>query len=187
LLPADYPGEFNQALMDIGAQYCQARTTVCAACPLEPFCQTRKRGAPSVDSRALKKEEKPRRYATFFCVIADGKILLERRPEEGLLGGLYGLPTTPWTEKSQSFATATPAAITTKIAVRTAHLPIIQWRLSRSIEHTFTHFHLHAHVLVASIPWKEEYKHTGTWVPYSQLWKYGIPTAFKKAIRIEDF
>ncbi|MDR0406578.1 MAG: A/G-specific adenine glycosylase [Holosporales bacterium] len=172
LCPAKYPGDFNQALMDLGAQYCRAHQVVCTLCPLEMFCLAYRENQPFMYPYPKEKAEKRTRYALFFCALSGGHLLLERRPEKGLLGGLYGLPTTPWTETLQN---TTP--IDTPIKT-------VQWLLLHEITHTFTHFRLHAHILYAQVPWREKgNEERFLWVPYTQLAHYGIPTVFKKALK----
>jgi A/G-specific adenine glycosylase len=170
LLSIEYPGDFNQALMDIGAQYCQMRQVACVCCPLQAFCQARQSNAPLSYPSHRKGTERRMRYAIFFCILGKDTLLLERRPEKGLLGGLYGLPTTPWTQTPQDSApTIGPLGIT-------------QWQFSHIVTHTFTHFRLQARVLYTYV--SEQNPYAGfSWIPHTHLEKYALPTVFKKALR----
>jgi A/G-specific adenine glycosylase len=169
LLSLECPGDFNQALMDIGAQYCQAHRVTCMCCPLKEFCQAKQSNAPLLYPAPRKKTEKRARYATFFCIWCKDTLLLEQRPEKGLLGGLYGLPTTLWTETPQD-------------SVPTGPLGITQWHFSCTVTHIFTHFRLQARVLHAHVP-EQGFCAGFLWVPCAHLEEYALPTVFKKALR----
>jgi A/G-specific adenine glycosylase len=168
-----HPGDTNQAFMDIGALYCRAHRASCPACPLSPFCRTSQENAGEILFAAPPKEQKPTRYATFFHISAEGCLLLEQRPPQGLLGGLYGLPTTAW-DSEQEQAVVFPEALRL----------IPQWQESAQFSHTFTHFRLHVHVLQAQLPRCVPFAcPSWIWVPYAQLAHYALPTLFRKALR----
>ena len=93
LVPADRPGDFNQALMELGATVCTPKSPTCLLCPLQPVCAGLAHG--EVESLPQKKKAKARRQATLVAALARdeaGGIWLGRRPAEGLLGGLWELP-----------------------------------------------------------------------------------------------
>lgn len=93
LVPSDRPGDFNQALMDIGATICRPRRPSCGACPLSALCLARRRG--TVHERP---EPRPGRtvpelqVGTAILISPEGRVLLARRPEDGLLGGMWEFP-----------------------------------------------------------------------------------------------
>ncbi|UCG38807.1 MAG: A/G-specific adenine glycosylase [bacterium] len=93
VLPADRPGDFNQALMDMGTSVCTPRTPDCSACPLPAWCRALRMGL--VD-RFPEKSVRPgtaRVEAAVAIVLRpDGKVLVQRRPEGGLLAGLWEFP-----------------------------------------------------------------------------------------------
>ncbi len=93
LVPAEEPGHYNQALMDIGSGICTPREPACPACPLSAPCVSRKRGIQASLPAKSKPSAIPRREAS-AAVIRDGtgKILLVKRPQKGLLGGLWRFP-----------------------------------------------------------------------------------------------
>ncbi len=122
---------YTQAIMDLGATVCVRRKPLCTHCPLSLKCFARRTGrqhelpAPRV-SRA-------RRQRRVFMVVAlqdDGSVLLERRPESGVWGGLWCLP---------EFATATAAGAFLRTALRAA---AIKPQPLSDIQHAFTHFDL---------------------------------------------
>jgi A/G-specific adenine glycosylase len=96
LVPGDRPGDFNQALMELGATICTPRNPACHACPIAGACEARRLGVQM--DRPRPREQKPvpdRRVRTFVLARRDGALLLARRPEDGLLGGLWELPGEP--------------------------------------------------------------------------------------------
>lgn len=93
VMPPGRAGDMNQALMDLGATVCTPREPTCAACPLCDVCQARRLGVQ--EQRPVVKPAAPvPHYLVTAAVIrrADGKILLARRPPEGLLGGMWEYP-----------------------------------------------------------------------------------------------
>lgn len=93
LVPGDRPGDFNQALMELGATLCTSRSPDCHVCPLAEWCAAREQGVQEL--RPLPKERKavPEEVVeTAVIVRSDGAVLLTRRSEDGLLGGLWEFP-----------------------------------------------------------------------------------------------
>ena len=129
--PARRVGAYTQAVMDLGALVCVRSRPLCDDCPLAPGCLARRTGRQQELPAARTARARPTR--TVFMVVAldaDGAVLLERRPESGVWGGLWCLP---------EFATATAArAFIRHSLVTRGREP----RLLGSVEHTFTHFSL---------------------------------------------
>ncbi len=92
LLDAGRPGDWNQAVMELGATVCKPRRPACGECPLADWCAARAAG--TVLDRPAPRRERGLRRATFLLGVfhAEGAALLVRRPEAGLLGGLWALP-----------------------------------------------------------------------------------------------
>ncbi|MCE5973247.1 A/G-specific adenine glycosylase [Sinirhodobacter sp. WL0062] len=134
LTPPQRPGDHAQAMMDLGATICTPRKPVCALCPLRLFCAAAARSIADTLPRKIPKPEKPTR-AGFAYVALDpsGGVLLERRPEKGLLGGTLGFPGSDWVEAPSP---------TPPLAAEWTEAPI-------EVRHTFTHFHLRLRVMVA--------------------------------------
>jgi A/G-specific adenine glycosylase len=132
LTPRDRPGDFAQALMDIGATICAPRNPDCAVCPMRSACAAFAAGEPQAYPRkAIRKARPHRKGAAFFAQAADGSILLRTRPPRGLLGGTLELPGTPW---SADYAADEAAS--------GAPFPAL-WRLTPGlVEQVFTHFSL---------------------------------------------
>jgi A/G-specific adenine glycosylase len=92
LLERSQPGEWNQAIMELGATVCAPKNPSCASCPVSSHCQAflqdRVAGTPAPKVRAKVKQIR----AVALVVGSDGRFLLEQRPKKGLLGGLHGFP-----------------------------------------------------------------------------------------------
>ncbi len=175
LLPAKRAGDFAQAMMDVGATICTPRTPKCTICPVKTFCQAFKSGdTEKYPVKALKKP-KPTRHIVSFAIICDGQILLERRPDKGLLGGTLGLPSTPW-EVRDDF----PGDNELK-----NHAPIeAPWQSAgQAPRHSFTHFHLETNVVRASLPEMTEIpKHE--WHRNNSQLAESLPTVFRKMLDV---
>ncbi len=93
LVPTDRPGDFNQALMELGSTVCHPRVPRCAACPLEGLCLARRRGTIARRPTPLRRGEVPV-FAVGTAVLSSpaGRVLLARRPDAGLLGGTWEFP-----------------------------------------------------------------------------------------------
>lgn len=131
LVPAARPGDFAQAMMDLGATLCAPRKANCLICPWTKRCQGRILGLAETLPRKAPKKAKPTRFGTCFWVERrDGAVLLRRRPERGLLGGMMEVPSTEWTE-------ARP-----KDPEAAAPIEASWQHLKARVSHTFTHFHL---------------------------------------------
>ncbi|MBI3332982.1 MAG: NUDIX domain-containing protein [Candidatus Omnitrophica bacterium] len=92
LVLEESPGEFNQALMELGALVCTPRRPRCLTCPVRKDCRARKLGLQ--DRIPMPRRHAPRRRIRYLCGILErnGSLLLARRPLSGLLPGLWELP-----------------------------------------------------------------------------------------------
>lgn len=91
-LPEGYAGDYNQALMDLGALVCLPRNPRCLLCPLLDDCQSQRNGTQELRPVLKPKKVTPRFIHAAGVVIEDGSILLAQRPREGLLGGMWEFP-----------------------------------------------------------------------------------------------
>ena len=96
LTPTRRAGDYAQAVMDLGATICTPRNPACALCPWSAGCMARAAGVQADLPRKMPKAEKPVRRGTVWLGFRDGAVLMERRAERGLLGGMLGLPGDGW-------------------------------------------------------------------------------------------
>lgn len=169
MVPRTRPGDFAQAMMDLGATICTPRRPRCMLCPLREDCSAVVSGDPEHFPVRLPKGDKPqRRGAAFVAVRDDGAILLRKRPEKGLLGGMTEVPTTGWTARVDGATTPAAAPFSG------------DWRRAGTITHVFTHFALQLDVFHAHI--KGDAPKGYFWSPAGEISGEALPTVMKKAI-----
>ena len=163
------PGDVAQALMDLGATICKPKSPGCSNCPLNKGCQGLAKGiAPDLPARAPKKQRPSRHAVMFWLTRPDGRVLLQKRPDKGLLGGMLGLPSTDWTED----------LITEEDALSAAPVRLKWQQLPGIVGHTFTHFHLD--VMVWAGQTSRKAKSEETWLLPDELDDHAVPTLFRK-------
>lgn len=142
LVPEARPGDFAQALMDLGATICTPKRPACALCPWMSPCRARAEGLQETFPRKPRKEKgAPRRGAAFVAIRAgDEAVLLRTRPAEGLLGAMAEPPTSAWTPDYD------PAK-----GLLDAPLDARWKRMAGIVKHTFTHFPLELTVFSARL------------------------------------
>ncbi|MDA1098301.1 MAG: A/G-specific adenine glycosylase [Proteobacteria bacterium] len=172
LTPARRPGDHAQALMDLGATICLPRQPQCGRCPLHRLCQGRQQGIAASLPRRQARAQRPTRYGVAFCLFdGTGRLLLRRRPETGLLGGMMEVPSTPWREAVWE---GEEAAAFAPLATRWRRLP-------GTVSHTFTHFQLALTVQTASGGRPAEAGEI--WRAPADLADLALPTVIKKVLR----
>lgn len=93
LLPADAPGAFNEAAMELGATVCTPKSPRCVVCPIQAMCRAYAEGRPTAYPVVSKKAPVPHRdVAVALLYDAAGRLLVQQRPEGKMLGGLWELP-----------------------------------------------------------------------------------------------
>jgi A/G-specific adenine glycosylase len=88
------PGDWNQALMELGATICTPRSPKCDICPVARWCAAGDAGTVAVRPIAAKRRAVPSRELGLLVLYSEGRVLLEKRQEGGLLGGLWAFPET---------------------------------------------------------------------------------------------
>ena len=136
LTPKHRPGDYAQAVMDLGATICTPKSPSCDLCPWNTPCIARRHGSAAELPKKIAKAKKPTRNG--FAYVAcrdDGAVFLEKRPDVGLLGGMLCWPSSNWVEGEPKFEPPFQA----------------DWiEVAGEVRHTFTHFHLKLKVMVAS-------------------------------------
>ncbi len=168
-LARERPGDFAQALMDLGATICTPRAPQCLLCPLAADCAAAQLQRPEAFPVKPEKIKKPHRRGAAFVLWRGDKVLLRRRPEKGLLGGMFGFPSTPLEQdvSPQEFA---------------AHAPMkARWRpLPGAVRHVFTHFSLELCVFAAEIAKPPSIGENCRWANACGMDKEGLPTLMRK-------
>ena len=168
LTPDFRPGDYAQAVMDLGATICTPKAPACPRGPWRTDCAARIAGDPARFPIKAPKGARPTRHGLAFWLEADGHVLLVRRPAKGLLGGMLALPTSDWVEHSDDLSPLASAPVTA------------EWtQLPAPVRHVFTHFELILHVAKARIDRRPPID--GTWVPIGTIAFAGLPTVFLRA------
>ncbi len=171
LMP-DRPGDFAQALMDLGATICTPRSPACGLCPWREPCRARIAGTQETYPRkAAKKTGKTRFGAAFVAMREDGAVLVRTRPAKGLLGGMVEVPGGEWR-----------ADYRLEEALDDAPL-VAQWRrLIAPVRHVFTHFPLELTIFVAELPLDAQAPEGMRFTPFARLREEAFPSVFLKAL-----
>ncbi len=170
LVPGARAGDFAQALMDLGATVCTPRRPLCAFCPWAGHCAAFRAGAPQAYPVKEKKLEKPRRRGAIFILTRGEEILITRRPQKGLFGGMNVFPSTPFTRDVPS-----------EECLDFAPCPA-EWRaLAEPVSHVFTHFALQATIFMARPKGAPALGSDCRWAARRNLGKEGLPTLMRKA------
>jgi A/G-specific adenine glycosylase len=166
-----HPGDFAQAVMDLGATVCTPSRPACLKCPVSQYCQAYHLNKQDHLPRRAVKSAKPQRYGVlYFCENSAGELLFERRPEKGLLGGMIGLPGSEWQGQDD---------ISMKGEDKQGQSLIEHYYL----KHTFTHFELHLKAMTVNY---EDISLSGApvfWHPLTEYDKLGLPNLYKKALQ----
>lgn len=168
-------GDFAQALFDLGATLCTPRRPACALCPWREGCAARSAGVQEELPRKAPKAARPLRHGVHFAVTDPaGRLLVRRRPAEGLLGGMLEIPGTPWRDAAWAEAEA----------MAHAPLPGLGWSpLPGEARHGFTHFELRMTLLQAG---------TAAPAPEGFAWmerdaaRTAMPTAMRRLLALLD-
>ena len=169
LTPQKRPGDYAQALMDLGAMICRPKAPLCLLCPVKDACQAFKQSITDQLPTKPKKKVKPIRFGNVYVAKTGDKISIEKRDAKGLFANMYQCPTSQWSETfemNDMSAMPFPA----------------DWILSdHKITHIFTHFELRLNIYIAKL--ETEYQRKGlVWVPMNQLDEYALPSLMQKVI-----
>lgn len=172
LTPEARNGDFAQALMELGATVCTPRRPHCPACPWREACAGFAAGDPDRLPRRAPKSQRPTRHGVIFWLEdAAGNVLLRKRPDKGLLAGLYEFPSTPWREEpwpeEEALSHAPPACDGWTI-------------VGGEVVHVFTHFRLVLRVAKGSAAKQTA---AGVWSPPEGFGDYALPSVMKKVSR----
>ncbi|MFW2541111.1 A/G-specific adenine glycosylase [Primorskyibacter sp. 2E107] len=166
LTPKARPGDYAQAVMDLGATICTPKRPACGLCPWRRSCAAWEAGTAAELPKKAPKKKKPVRFGiAYLARRVDGAVLLERRPDSGLLGGMLGWPGSEWIEGTPDEAAPIRA----------------EWKtVDGEARHTFTHFHLRLVVKTALVPMDRQ-PERGEFVEQDAFSPGDLPTVMRKA------
>jgi len=174
MVPVERPGDFAQALMDLGAMICAPKHPSCGICCLLKFCRGHAWGCPESLPRKAPRRERPlRQGAAFFVRRRDGAVLVRTRPPNGLLGGMTELPGTGWETHFDAAWAASQAPVEASYR-----------KLDKSVSHAFTHFALRLDIYVAEVASGRRAPAGYRFVPDCGLDKEAFPSVMRKIIEV---
>ena len=176
-LPKGQAGDYNQALMDLGATICLPKNPRCLLCPIMEMCQARVKGTQEQRPVLKPRKETPHYVHAAGVIINDGSVLLAKRPTKGLLGGMWEFPNgrvdgNPLEELEPALETGYRLKVQRRDALG-------------KVEHAYTHFRVTVHAFRCqpiSIP-KNEYLN---WVGLTQLEEYPMGKVDRQIARMLD-
>lgn len=171
LTPARHAADYTQAIMDLGATLCTRSRPRCGECPVAADCIAKKRGQQTRFPAPKPRKKLPVRRTRMLMLVAQGAVLLERRPPAGVWGGLWGFPqvdvdidVVAWCRGRFGKA---PRAIHSHPEVR----------------HTFSHFHLDIEPLELALPAIAAVREEGSrWQPLAEPPKVGLAAPVKRLL-----
>lgn len=162
-------GDYAQALMDLGATVCTPKSPKCDICPIEDTCLARTMKTQEDFPYKEKKKISPKKLGYVYLITdSQDRVLLEQRGENGLLGGMIGLPTSEWLQEKRVHHNLVAAQSDMIV-------------LDHDIKHIFTHFILHLRPCVIKIIDNRHLPNSFFWVDKNEFSNQKFPTVFKKA------
>jgi len=172
--PQQRVADYTQAMMDLGATLCSRSQPKCSVCPLQQHCQAYQRDCVKSYPQPKPKKQLPTRHA-FFLILRNqqGEVLLEKRPAQGIWGGLWSLPQH---EDQHELITNSEQQLQGRIEVTD--------QLSK-VQHTFSHYHLTMQPLLAKLDGAPAQVLSGQqrdWYHPRQLSGIGLATPIKNLL-----
>jgi A/G-specific adenine glycosylase len=156
LMRTEHPGDFVQAMMDLGATICRPKNPRCQECPLAADCTAFAGGTPDAFPAPRDRALRPHKHGVAYWIERAGAVWLMRRPAKGLLGGMASLPGGEWSE--------------------TMPPPL---NAIGTVRHVFTHFSLDLHIVSLG-----ELPAGGWWQPIDRIEEAGLPTLYRRAVEL---
>ncbi len=167
------PGDFAQAMMDLGAGVCTPTRPDCGACPIRENCLAQALGcADRLPARAARRARPTRRAVAYWLTDKDDRVMLRRRPESGLLGGMMEFPSTAWQEGDWP----SPAM------VKAARPGNAKWsEIAGEVVHVFTHFRLEIRIQRGVLSGRRP--RGAIFAELERLSDHALPTVMKKIVQ----
>lgn len=172
LVPAERPGDFNQALMDLGATICVPGTPACERCPLQACCDAYSAG-DAEDLPVLPRKNPPKVLDYAVCLIFSGGRILMRQRTEAMLRGLWVFPMVEGTPPLRQLPSA---------AKKLTRLTVKDVQPAGEAKHVFTHQIWQMKLYTMTVPETAEAPSGYAFIPVAELDQLAIPTAVKAAV-----
>ncbi|MFZ0699963.1 MAG: A/G-specific adenine glycosylase [Thermoplasmata archaeon] len=180
LLPRDSPGEFNEALMELGETVCLPTSPRCNRCPVSATCRAYATlDVPGSIPLRSPRRRKPHFRAAVLVVQAADRFLIQRRGPNGLLAGLYEFPGGK-IERGESPEAAARRELEEETGLRTLE----RLEAIGIVHHSYSHFSVDLHVYRARLPRVRRVRtdHDRRWASRSQIRRLPLPKATAKIL-----
>ena len=168
--PSTRPGDFAQAMMDLGATICVPRNPRCLLCPLAFACRAGRSGEAERYPVKPAKATRPQRRGQAYWIERGDAVWLVRRQGKGMLAGMRALPDDGWSAARHGSGEPPLAG---------------PWHSGGQVAHGFTHFSLDLDLqLYSGKDWDSLPPAAGEWWPLDRIADAGLPTLFAKAGRL---
>lgn len=177
-LPKGHAGDYNQALMDLGAMICVPRNPRCLVCPVMDLCRARANGTQNQRPARLPKKTVPHVVHAAAVILENGRVLLVRRPSTGLLGGMWEFPNGP-VDGDPVDGLAEAVMVAYGLRLNRKRRP----QLLGVVQHGYSHFRVTMHAFscdVVSIPRGTNFQ----WVPLKKLEEYPMGKIDRQIARL---
>lgn len=176
-LPKGQAGDYNQALMDLGATICLPKNPRCLICPLMEICKARLNGTQALRPVLKPKKEIPQHTLAAGVVIKDRKVLLAKRPSKGLLGGMWEFPNGRVDgNPAEGLVTALETGYGLKVQMSEA---------LGTVKHAYTHFRVTVHAYRCELVSVTE-KENLNWIGLRELEEYPMGKVDRQIARMLD-
>lgn len=175
-------GSVNQALMDLGSSVCTPRAPACDHCPVASRCTAFRNDTVALRPARRRRPPLPHRDIAAALVWKGPRLLIARRPEEGLLGGLWEFPGGK-VESGETPAEAAGREVREELGIEVEVLDKVA-----AIDHAYSHFRITLHLFHArwtegALPSREDPSGSPRWVLPAELTRYAFPAANQAVIR----
>lgn len=172
----DRPGDFNQAIMDIGSQICQPRKPLCDYCPNKIYCKAYSSGRPHTYPVKVKNKKLLTKKMVAVLIMVKDKFLIEKRKENGLLGGLWELPSFEYHNQNQkSFKTLLHQRFNNKIKIK---------QKIGSAKHSYSHFKVDIDLYLCTSSVKMKHTKNSEWISFNEFKNYAFSKINHKLMQI---
>lgn len=179
LVPPEAPGIFNEAIMELGATVCTPASPRCTACPLRPVCEAYVEGKQTAYPRPSPRKALPHHHIAVGLIIDEERILIQRRPEDGMLGGLWEFPGGKQ-EPGESLEETCRREVQEEAGLNVR----VENKLC-AIRHAYSHFRITLHAYICSVTDGELIDDTlypKVWARLDELDEIAFPRANRRII-----
>jgi len=182
ILPRDNVAELNQALMDLGATICTPKKPSCLLCPVRDVCHAFRLGIQERIPLTTRRKALPHYHMAVAIIQRGQQVLIVKRAEKGLLGGLWGLAEVPIAHPP--IANPNDIQETKQALMDLWGIDVKMAQIMRPVDHTFTHLRMTYHPIVCHyISGSPQRTTICRWVSFQQLSDFPFPAAILKILR----